>query len=291
MRIDDAIDRFLEYILVEKGLSNQTYSNYKEDLELFFRFLNKEDTDQLDYLDIKKYIVYLGNEGKSSSTISRRAITIKSFYTFLTRENILKIEAKTIETPKIGKHLPSVLSIEDIESLFEQPDLSKDIGIRDRAMLEVMYSCGLRVSELLNLKLSSFSTSLNCIKVVQGKGNKDRIIPIGEFALEYLNKYIKEVRNKNVNKKSDYLFLNHHGEVLTRQFFWKQVKKYAEMAGIKDEISPHTLRHSFATHLLECGAELIMVQQMLGHSKITTTQIYTHVSTKRILSAYDKYMN
>ena len=157
-------------------------------------------------------------------------------------------------------------------------------------MLEVMYACGLRVSELLNLKKSAISTALNCLKI-KGKGNKERLIPIGDYALEYLNLYIDNVRRSNPGKNTEYIFLNRIGKPLTRQFFWQQIKKYASKAGISTNISPHTLRHSFATHLLENGAELRMVQDMLGHSKISTTQIYTHVSSKRILSIYDMYMN
>ena len=192
--------------------------------------------------------------------------------------------------PKQGDYLPTVLSTDEVEDLFNVIDINTKEGIRDRAMLEVMYACGLRVSELLNLKRSSISTTLNCLKI-RGKGNKERFVPIGEFALEYLSKYMDEVRNSNPGKRTEYVFLNKYGKPLTRQFFWMQLKKYAELAGITSNISPHTLRHSFATHLLENGAELRMVQDMLGHSKISTTQIYTHISSKRILSIYDMYMN
>ena len=179
---------------------------------------------------------------------------------------------------------------EEVEDLFDAIDMNTKEGIRDRAMLEVMYASGLRVSELLNLKKSAFSTTLNCLKI-KGKGNKERLVPIGDYAIEYLNKYVDEVRKSNPGRNTDFIFLNRNGKPLTRQFFWQQLKKYAEKANITSNISPHTLRHSFATHLLENGAELRMVQDMLGHSKISTTQIYTHVSSKRILSIYDMYMN
>lgn len=199
-------------------------------------------------------------------------------------------ESSLIEMPKLNHSLPNVLSLEEVEALFSAPDMTKKEGIRDRAMLEVMYASGLRVSELLSLKLSQYSSSLNCLKIY-GKGNKERMVPIGDYALEYLTKYLREVRDFNIGKKTDYVFLNKAGKPITRQYFWQQIKKYGEIAQIKKSISPHTLRHSFATHLLENGADLRMVQEALGHSKISTTQIYTHVSTKRILSIYDKVMN
>ena len=290
MDINDAKSLFMQYLIVEKGLSNSTISSYKEDLKSFFQFKKAKKVEELDYKDIDNYIIFLTDDDKAPKTIIRRATTIRSFFSFLQKENYMFHESSLIEMPKLNHSLPNVLTFEEVEALFSAPDMTKKEGIRDRAMLEVMYASGLRVSELLALKLSQYSSSLNCLKIY-GKGNKERMVPIGDYALEYLTKYLREVRDFNIGKKTDYVFLNKAGKVITRQYFWQQIKKYGEIAQIKKSISPHTLRHSFATHLLENGADLRMVQEALGHSKISTTQIYTHVSTKRILSIYDKVMN
>ena len=290
MDINDAKSLFMQYLIVEKGLSNSTISSYKEDLKSFFQFKKAKKVEELDYKDIDNYIIFLTDDDKAPKTIIRRATTIRSFFSFLQKENYMFHESSLIEMPKLNHSLPNVLTFEEVEALFSAPDMTKKEGIRDRAMLEVMYASGLRVSELLALKLSQYSSSLNCLKIY-GKGNKERMVPIGDYALEYLTKYLREVRDFNIGKKTDYVFLNKAGKSITRQYFWQQIKKYGEIAQIKKSISPHTLRHSFATHLLENGADLRMVQEALGHSKISTTQIYTHVSTKRILSIYDKVMN
>lgn len=290
MKIIDAYDLYIQYIIVERGLSRLSVECYKEDLDIFFKFVNVKEVDELSYDQIDKFIMHLSSDGKATKTIIRRATTVRSFFNFLIEENYLKKESSVVEMPKLGESLPTVLSLEEVEALFEIIPLETKEGIRDRAMLEVMYACGLRVSELLTLKKSSISTTLNCVKI-KGKGNKERLVPIGEYALEYINLYLENVRKFNKGRNSEILFLNKIGKPLSRQFFWQQIKKYAELAGINTNISPHTLRHSFATHLLENGAELRMVQDMLGHSKISTTQIYTHVSSKRILSIYDMYMN
>ena len=191
---------------------------------------------------------------------------------------------------KKSEHLPNCLTVEEVEALLDAPDVRKKGELRDKAMLETMYASGLRVSELLSLERGMLNIKRGVIKVM-GKGSKERKVPIGEFALEYVVRYIEEVREFNVGKGSKYLFLNRCGKPLSRVYFFKQVKKYAERAGINKEISPHTLRHCFATHLLEQGAELRAVQEMLGHSNIATTQIYTHLSKNRIRSAYDLFMN
>ena len=194
-----------------------------------------------------------------------------------------------MDLPKKPQHLPTVLSFEEVESLLEQPDLSKPSGIRDRAMLEVMYATGLRVSELLTIEKKNLSIEKKQIRIF-GKGAKERYVPISSFALEYLIKYINEVRNESPYRNSKYIFINKEGKPLSRQAFWQIIKNYALKAGIIENVTPHTLRHCFATHLLENGADLRSVQEMLGHSDISTTQIYTHVSSKRIRSAYDMFM-
>ena len=291
MEIADALDLFSQYILAEKGLSKQTLNSYLSDINLFLEFFqDKKDTNDLLGEDIIEYLRYdSSTEGIKVSTYLRKMSSIKSFYLFLKREGIINVEIPTMYTPKKPQTLPNCLSIEEVETLLDTPDISKPEGIRDKAMLELMYSSGLRVSELLSLERKNINLDRGIVTVF-GKGSKERKVPIGDFALEYVNKYIDEVRRKNPGKDSKYLFLNRYGKPLSRQYFFKQIKKYALLAGIETPISPHTLRHCFATHLLENGAQLRAVQEMLGHVNIATTQIYTHISTKRIISAYDLYM-
>ena len=269
MEIVDAIDLFHQYILVEKGLSPQTWISYLEDLQAFFNYYNdKKDTADLLETDLYEFLKFELSLGKSVSTALRRLSSTRSFYL---------------------KHLPNCLSEEEIDRLLEAPDMESPSGIRDRAMLETMYASGLRVSELLNLKKGQVNLSKGIITVF-GKGAKERKVPIADYAIDFIKKYINEVRNKSEHKSSEFLFLNRSGEPLSRIYFFKQVRKYAELAGIDMVISPHTLRHSFATHLLNHGAQLRMVQGMLGHTNIATTQIYTHVSSEKLKSDYDKIM-
>ena len=290
MEIVDAVDSFKQYVLVEKGLSPQTWISYLEDLEAFFHyFSNKKKTSDLKETDLYEFLKYELAIGKTVSTALRRLSSTRSFFLFLKKDGYFDGNIPDIETPKKPKRLPNCLTEEEIERLLEAPNLETDAGIRDRAMLETMYASGLRVSELLNLKRGQVNLS-KCIITVFGKGAKERKVPIAEYAVEYIKLYIKEVRNKNEGRGTDYLFLNRKGEPLSRVYFFKQVKKYSELAGIETEVSPHTLRHSFATHLLNHGAQLRMVQGMLGHTNIATTQIYTHVSREKIKSDYDKMM-
>ena len=290
MEIKDAVDLFQQYVLVERGLSPQTWVSYLEDLQAFFNyFSDKKDTNDLLETDLYEFLKFELSLGKSVSTALRRLSSTRSFYLFLKKEGYFIGNIPDIETPKKPKHLPNCLSEEEIDRLLEAPDLTSPSGIRDRAMLETMYSSGLRVSELLNLKRGQVNLN-KCIITVFGKGAKERKVPIAEYAVEYIKKYINEVRNKSEFKKSDYLFLNRSGNPLSRVYFFKKVREYAELAGIEMTISPHTLRHSFATHLLNHGAQLRMVQGMLGHTNIATTQIYTHVSSEKLKSDYDKIM-
>lgn len=290
MEINDAIDLFQQYLLAEKGLSKLTYSSYNDDLKQFFLyFKDKKDTSDLMESDISEFLRYQLSIGKSVSTVLRRLSSIRSFFLFLKRDGIIDVEIPNIDPPKKPQLLPNCISVEEVEDLLNIPDISKPEGLRDKAMLELMYSSGLRVSELLSLERRKINLDRGVVSIF-GKGAKERKVPIGDFALEYIEKYIVEARNKNPGKDSKYLFLNRYGKPLSRQYFFRQIKKYAALAGIKTEISPHTLRHCFATHLLENGAQLRAVQEMLGHTNVATTQIYTHISTKRILSAYDLYM-
>ena len=290
MEIIDAIDLFKQFLLVEKGLSKETVKNYLEDLKQFFLlFPDYKYVEDLTGGELRIFFAHQINEGRSVSTALRRLSSTRSFFLFLKRDGYYKDEIPEFETAKKPSRLPSCLSIEEVEALLEAPDMKTDTGIRDKAMLELMYASGLRVSELINLEKKNLNLNKGVV-TIYGKGAKQRKVPVGDFALEYVVKYLNEVRGKYAKGGSSYLFLNRSGKPLSRIFFFKQVKKYALVAGITKPISPHTLRHSFATHLLEGGAQLRMVQEMLGHTNIATTQIYTHVSTKRIFSAYDLLM-
>ena len=290
MDIKDALELYEQYILAEKGLSTLTVKSYLEDLKQFFVFFHqRKKVEDLLGTDLLDFLRYEFSIGLSASTALRRLSSTKSFFVFLKTEGYLQDEIPEIETPKKPEHLPHCLSIEEVEHLLEMPDTEKPEGLRDQAMLETMYATGLRVSELLNLERGKVNLKTGVVTVF-GKGAKERKVPLGDYAIECIARYLDEVRCKNEGRDSKYLFLNRYGKPLSRQFFFKQVKKYAALAGIEVSISPHTLRHCFATHLLENGAQLVAVQEMLGHAHIATTQIYTHVSTKRILSAYDLYM-
>lgn len=290
MEIADAIERYLQYLLVEHGVQATTLLDYQEDLKIFLLdFPDKRSTDDFLPSDPNDFVLLEAGKGRSSASIARRLSCVLNFYRFLANEGIIMDLTDKVERPKDVKKLPIVLSQEQIESLLEAPDMSKDSGIRDRAMLETMYASGLRVSELCNLKLSEISLQQKIIKVMHGKGNKQRSVPISSFALEYLEKYLEGPRKRFLDgKSSSYVFLNRQGKPITRIYFFKKVKDYAQEVGIDVNVSPHTLRHCFATHLLENGAELRAVQEMLGHAHLSTTQIYTHVSSKRIISAYDR---
>ena len=290
MEIIDAVDRYHQYVLAEKGLSNQTWISYLEDIQAFFNyFRDKKTTDDLLETDLYEYLKYELSIGHSVSTALRRLSSTRSFYLFLKKDGLFKGNIPDIETPKKPKHLPNCLTEEEVEALLDAPDLESPSGLRDKAMLETMYSSGLRVSELLNLKKGQVNLNKGIITVF-GKGAKERKVPIADYAVDFIKRYIKEVRNKNENKASEYLFLSKKGEPLSRVYFFKQVRKYSELAGISTTVSPHTLRHSFATHLLNHGAQLRIVQGILGHTNIATTQIYTHVSSEKLKSDYDKMM-
>ena len=290
MEITDAVDMFHQYVLVEKGLSPQTWVSYLEDIQAFFNYFDdKKTTDDLLETDLYEFLKYELSLGHSVSTALRRLSSTRSFYVFLKKDGYYQGSIPDIETPKKPKHLPNCLTEDEVDALLSAPDLSSPSGIRDKAMLETMYSSGLRVSELLNLEKGQVNLSKGIITVF-GKGAKERKVPIAEYAIDYIKKYLSEVRNKSEFKSSKYLFLSKKGEPISRIYFFKQVQKYSQIAGIKTQVSPHTLRHSFATHLLNHGAQLRIVQGMLGHTNIATTQIYTHVSSEKLKEDYDKIM-
>lgn len=290
MEIEESLDAFIQYLRVERGVSEITVKNYREDFKIFLEtFPDIKTTDDLNVDMLPEFIRQQDELARSSSTILRRYSLLKNYFSFLNEEGILHEEIPDVDKPKSSKRLPFVMSNEEVDELLEAPDISKDNGMRDRAMLEVMYATGLRVSELLSLKFRNVNMQ-NGLITVYGKGNKQRSVPVSSFALEFLRKYIDGPRKRvKGSKDTDIIFLNRDGKALSRTYFFMQIKRYAEEKGIDSSVSPHTLRHCFATHLLENGASLRAVQEMLGHANIATTQIYTEVSTKRIMSAYDLY--
>ncbi|KAA1040383.1 site-specific tyrosine recombinase XerD [Macrococcus equipercicus] len=288
----DIVEEFLHFIMIEKGLSENTIAAYRRDLTGYINFLEREKIGHLDNVDRFTITLYLGQlkeENKSQKTIARNTASIRGFHQFALREKYaVKDPSVMLEPPKVAKHLPDVLSIAEVDVFLEAPDTSKLFGRRDQAMLELLYATGMRVSELINLDLEDINLIMGYVRVF-GKGNKERIIPLGSKSMTVLADYIKHTRPKMLKKEvTDSLFLNFHGRRMTRQGFWKIIKQLKEEVGIKKKLTPHTLRHSFATHLLENGADLRAVQEMLGHADISTTQLYTHISKKQIRDVYKK---
>ncbi|MGD8189117.1 site-specific tyrosine recombinase XerD [Brevibacillus ginsengisoli] len=290
--MDMLIDHFTHFLAVEKGLSANTLESYQRDLVMFTAYLQEvgvKDIQDSSRTHIIGYLLQLQEKGRATATISRNMASIRAFYQFLIKDKWIQNDPSIhLETPKIEKRLPKVLSVQDVELLLEGPDMSSPAGLRDKAMLEMLYATGIRVSELVNLEISDVNLEMGFLKCM-GKGSKERIIPLGRIAIDVVEQYIQAGRPRLLKAKTESaLFLNHLGKKITRQGFWKLIKKYAMKAGITVEITPHTLRHSFATHLLENGADLRSVQEMLGHADISTTQIYTHITRSRIKDVYAK---
>jgi integrase/recombinase XerD len=282
---------FLEYLSVEKGLSNNTIQSYSRDLNKLFLFFQKEKIPwtRAKESDLVKFIHHMSRSGLSARSLARLISSLKSFYRFLILDGILKKNpANNLTSPKSWLSLPKFLSVKEVESLLHQPKRDDTRGIRDRAMLELLYATGLRVSELVSLRMSDVNLDVGFL-FCRGKGGKERIVPLGGSSSGAIHRYLAESRPRYLLRDSDFLFLTYRGEPFTRQGFWKVLKKYATEAKLEDKISPHILRHSFATHLLERGADLRSVQLMLGHSQITTTQIYTHVTRTQLRRLYEKY--
>lgn len=280
---------FNDYLTLERGLSNNTISGYLSDLEIFLLFLNENKLNILDIkeLDIQKYLVFLNTKDYKSTSISRNISSLRSFFLFLIEEKVIKENPLTeISKPKMGLRLPKTLSIDEVETMLNMP--SGDLlGLRDQAILETLYATGMRISELTDLKVNSVNLELSYVQCI-GKGNKERIVPLGSVAHRSLEKYLNIVRPSLIaDYRVDFFFVNSRGNGLSRQGVWKIIKKYANKSGIDKDISPHTFRHSFATHLLENGADLRSVQEMLGHVDISTTQIYTHISKKQLYKIYN----
>lgn len=292
--MQDIIGDFITYLSAERGLASNTLESYGRDLRQYHAYLvSKAPLTSLkdaSRATVISYLLLMEKEGRSPATIARRLAALKSFYQFLVRENrIDRDPTANLESPKLDRKLPKVLSIRDVETLLRQPKAGTVGGLRDKAMLEVLYATGIRVSELVGLVVVDVNLEMHYLRCI-GKGSKERLVPLGDIACQAVTDYVARGRPKLVKDPGERsLFVNHHGKRMTRQGFWKILKKYAAEAGIKKTITPHTLRHSFATHLLENGADVRAVQEMLGHADISTTQVYTHLKRGRLRDVYKSY--
>ena len=286
------IDQFIDHLWLEDGLSKNTLNSYRFDLSIFMNWLvdtKKVEIFEVTESEIQEFLAFKFPTSKSRS-ISRLLATLRRFFRYLLRENkIHEDPTLKIQTPKIPKSLPKSLSEEEVETLLHAPDINTRGGIRDRAMLELLYACGLRVSELVGIQLTEVVISDGVIRII-GKGSKTRLVPMGEEAVDWIKKYLKDARQNILNKQtSKFLFVTNRGSAMTRQSFWYAIKKYAVIANIDKPMSPHVIRHAFATHLINNGADLRVIQMLLGHSDISTTQIYTHVARERLKKLHEKH--
>lgn len=290
----DMIEEFLDYLLVERGLSDNTISAYRIDLYKYTKYIEEKKKrlhpEEITRDDIRDYMMFQKERGLSSNSISRNLVSIKVFHRFCLREKYIKEDVTSVlDSPKLWKHLPDALSVAEVENILKKPNTRNWMGVRDKAAIETLYATGMRVSELVNLATDNVNMDVGFIRCI-GKGNKERIVPLGRQAQDALSRYSNKVRPKLLkDKATNSLFISRLGKKISRQSFWKMIKKYARLAGIKKGITPHTLRHSFATHLLERGADLRVVQEMLGHADIATTQIYTHINKERLKSIHHKF--
>lgn len=284
---DSNLRSFLNYLLVDKGLSNNTVKAYEADISSFFQWLDNEDLKYKNLQEdhINQYISFLFQRKMRSSSVNRKISSIKSFYIFLVKRNFVKNSPlNDLVTPKQEKYLPESMSEAEVDKLLNSPDVSNKIENRDKAMIEMLYATGMRISELVNLKITDVDMK-RCVVKVFGKGSKERLVPFGETALDSLRSYLNE-REQSSSKE---IFLSNRGKKMTRVAFWQRVKVYLIRENLKNSISPHTLRHAFATHLLNRGADLRSVQLLLGHSDLSTTQIYTHIAKQRLSDVLKKH--
>ena len=282
---NELLDGFIDHLWLEDGLSRNTLDSYRRDLLQFSEWVKKtgsRDLTSVEQADIQQYLAFRSPTSKARS-IGRLVASLRRYYRFALRESWISADPTLqIESPKLPRSLPKSMSEEDVESLLDAPNVNQPLGLRDRAMLEILYASGLRVSELVGLKVTEVSLNEGMIRVT-GKGSKTRLVPMGQEAVEWIEKYLRESRPEILHKRlSDSLFITQRGEAMTRQAFWYLIKRYAVIAGINKSLSPHVLRHAFATHLLNHGADLRVVQMLLGHADISTTQIYTHVARERL---------
>lgn len=291
----DSLADYLHFLRVERQLADNTLTSYERDLKGYLSYLKEveqlESLNRAERLHILNYLKHLRESSKTTRTIARHISSIRSFHQFLVRERITDQDPTIhLEMPQMEKKLPNVLSVEEVNALLEAPDASKPNGSRDLAMLELLYASGMRVSECIGLNAGDIHLTMGFVQCT-GKGGKERIIPLGQAALRACRGYMEDGRFKLLKpgNRTDALFVNQRGSRLTRQGFWKLLKQHAQKAGIQKELTPHTLRHSFATHLIENGADLRAVQEMLGHADISTTQIYTHVSKTRLKDVYAQF--
>lgn len=288
------IDLFINHLSLDYGLAPNTLSAYRRDLVKFAQYLAKRGIDGVNAVktdDVLSFIETNKKQGVSLNSIARYLVTIRMFYRYLVAEGRLKKDVTSLlETPHLLSRIPEVLSYETIDKLLSSPDTTKPLGIRDRAILETLYATGARVSEVVNLKERDINLPLGYLKCF-GKGNKERIVPLGEAAIKYLKLYLDKVRSSLITKYSNtnHLFLDRLGKPLRRETVWKMIHRYARLVGLKGRIYPHILRHSFATHLLEGGADLRYVQEMLGHSRVSTTQLYTHINKERLKAIHKRF--
>lgn len=285
--LEELINLFCTYLLIDKNYSQNTIDSYRRDITMFDKFA-KKSIKNIDSNIIKDYLKYLKENNHNERSIARNISSLRSFYKFLIINNYVDISPmESITTLKMSKKLPNVLSIEEVNKILDIK-ITDNYSIRNKAMLELMYASGLRVSELINLKTYDIDINEDIVRTI-GKGSKERIIPIGDYAKEAIINYLS-IRHTFLKKEiNDYLFLNNHGKKMTRQGFFKIIKSIAKEKGIKKELSPHTLRHSFATHMINNGADLRTIQELLGHSDISTTQIYTHISTEKLKNTFENF--
>jgi integrase/recombinase XerD len=291
--MEQVLNQFLNYLIVEKGLSKNTLSAYSHDLSRFLDHLRQkgiQDILKVGKFDVRAFLLALKRQRFSSKTIVRYLVAIRTFFRFMTQEGILEVNpVEELESPKMDKTLPQILTIKEVDQLLEQPDLQTSLGVRDRAMLEMLYATGVRVSELVQLRINQVNLEGGYV-LVYGKGSKERIVPLGSEAMKWATLYLKTARIKLAKgRESPFLFINRSGKGMSRQRFWRTIKRYGQRARIRKRITPHLLRHSFASHLLERGADLRSVQMMLGHADISTTQIYTHVTGERLKKIHQRY--
>jgi len=291
----DSLEDYFIYLKIEKGLTPNSISSYRRDLIQYLNFITEEKIESLNNVDrytVLSFMQYQRERGKSSNSIIRMVSSLRKFHQYLKQEGITETDPMLlIDTPKKSQTLPKVMSMNEVEKLLEISDTSKPLGLRDRTMLEVMYATGVRITELVTLRLDELHLPMSMVQT-QGKGDKERIIPMGDTAIYWMKQYLEFSRPKLTIKNAEeepYVFLNSRGGKLSRQGVWKKIKNLVKQANIKSDVTPHTLRHSFATHLLENGADLRIVQELLGHSDISTTQIYTHITKNRLKSVYNEY--
>jgi len=285
------IDNFIDNIWLEKGLSKNTLSAYNQDLLKFTLWLKGSSLKNVDRIKLLDYLAYRFEQGYNSRSTARALSSLRSFYAFLVEKNFISENPTSkIDSPKLGSSLPKILSEEDVNKLINAPDIKSPIGLRDRAMLELLYACGLRISELISLNVLNLNSRQGLVSVM-GKGEKERLVPMGEEALERVSDYLTYGRNQFLkeNQSSSFLFLSKRGTGMTRQAFWYRIKEYALKSGVDKSLSPHTLRHAFATHLLNHGADLRTIQLLLGHSSLSTTQIYTEVARHRMKELHQEH--